>query len=158
MELKEFEKQIANFDAIKTLVLSNDENKTAYKLYESAKAYLLSHPWCTEIENAWIGAQWDDILAVFLLKIKSDQAEVDEYIWMIEGDIPPAYIDIESAPNIKEAIECYIFIMNDWVEAVQNNDPLDDCYPIEVFPTQENAEMLEKRLRFIEERILPELE
>lgn len=157
MKLKEFEKQISNFDSISTLDLSDKEDVVVHKLYHEAETYLLSHPWCSDIEEAWVGAQWDDILTIFLLKINSNQLDVDEYVWIIIGDIPSAYIDIESATNIKEVLECYIFIMTEWIEAVQKNKAVEECYPVEVSPTQENAIMLEKRLKFIEEKMLSHL-
>ncbi|MDR6969261.1 hypothetical protein J2X31_003288 [Flavobacterium arsenatis] len=157
MELKEFEKQITNFDSIRNLDLSDKEDIEIHILYQEAEAYLLSHAWCDNVYEAWIGAQWDNILAIFLFKIKPNQEHIDQYVWLIVGDIPPAYIDIESAVDIKEALEGYIFIMKDWVQAVYKNESIEDYYPIEVPPTYEYAEMLEKRLMFIEEKMLPDL-
>ncbi len=85
---------------------------------------------------------------------------------MIVGDIPPAYIDIQTCRTPAEAVDGYVSEFWEWVARVKAGQPLDETViPVyyrdsdkEVPPTLEFAEMLERRLRFIEERILPELE
>jgi len=136
--------------------ITEDDNETL-KLSEEAANYLLSHKWCDEIEKGWLAVSWGYILGVFLFKIDSSVPEVDDYVWMVVGDLPPAYIDIESAVNPNEAIESYIEIMNDWVECVENGNSLDQCYPVEAPGTLENAKMLKTRLRIITDQLNQDL-
>jgi len=75
---------------------------------------------------------------------------------MVMGDVPPAYIDILSATNIKEVIESYISIMDDWIYNVMEGNSLEESYPVDVPPTKEYAIMLINRLNIIENEILPD--
>jgi len=72
---------------------------------------------------------------------------------IIVGDIPPAYIDIESATSPNEVVASYIEIMCDWVACVERGESTDDCYPVEVPPTEKYAKMLKKRLELLSEEL-----
>lgn len=157
MKNKAIEIQIPEFDNVNSLDTS-EEDIEVYNLSQEAKKYLISHSWCDGIEEGWLVAGWGYIYAIFLFKIKPAFSNVDDYVWIVVGDIPPAYIDIESARNPKEVVECYISIMSDWVECVQNGDSVEDCYPVEVPATKEYADMLSNRLKIIEEEIKTDLE
>jgi len=85
-------------------------------------------------------------LAIFLFKINPLHVEVDDYVWIVVGDIPPAYIDVESGKNPKEVLESYIFVMNDWVSNVLEGKGVGESYPMNVLPTMEYATMLKNRL------------
>lgn len=54
----------------------------------------------------------------------------------------------------QEALRGYVFEMDRWVHAVRHGQPLDDVIPVEVEPTIEHAEVLGRRLAFIETEIL----
>jgi hypothetical protein len=77
-------------------------------------------------------------------------------LWVVTGDLPPAYFVTDSAINPKEALEVYCELMEDWVKAVENDTSLDDVYPIAVPATQEYADLLNKRIKFIKEEIIPQ--
>ncbi len=146
-------KLISSLESLSTLSNKDNDDKVIIELSIEAKNYLLSHPWCSSIEEEWLGLSWGYILCVFLFRIKSNYPDLDEYLWMVVGDIPPAYIDLGSAASAEEAIKCYIDIMNDWVFAVENNKPVEDYYPVEVPSTSEYASMLKSRLNLIENEL-----
>jgi hypothetical protein len=151
MDTKVIKELINDLEDLNYLSATNESDKVILELSKRATAYLLSHPWCVDIVNGWLAISWnEEILGVFLYEIKSNIENFDQYIWMIVGDLPSVYIDIESATNPKDALSCYIDIMNDWVEAVNNNEHVEDCYPVEVPPTKENASMLKHRLNMLE--------
>ena len=142
-----------NLEAVDSPPSRTQKDRETINLKDEALNYLCSHEWCEEIEKGWLAESWGYILGVFLFKIKSNIPEVDDYVWVIVGDIPPAYIDIESASNSKEVIMCYIDIMSDWVNHVKEGKPVDECYPVEVPETKEYALMLESRLSLISEEL-----
>jgi len=80
-----------------------------------------------------------------------------KFVWVVVGNIPSAYIDIQSAPNAYKAVESYIFIMEDWIEHVKNKKSIAECYPVNVEPTPEYAEMLSTRIQIIKDDLLPEI-
>lgn len=95
------------------------ETSELQTLYEEAKHYLMSFPWCSEILESFFGLGIDKIVSVFLFKILPSSQGVDDWIWVIVGDLPPAYITTDSAPNPAAALDAYIGAMNEWVEALR---------------------------------------
>ena len=150
---KNIEELLKELENIKAIPKESKEDVETNKLAENGSEYLMSHNWCDSIEDGWLAVSWGYILCVFLFKIKSSVPEVDDYIWIVNGDIPTAYIDIESAKNPQEVLESYIFLMNDWIEEVELGNSTEDCYPIEVPPTKEFATNLKSRINFIEKEI-----
>jgi hypothetical protein len=118
-----------------------------------ARVYLLSQSWCLEVEDGWLAEEWEGILSVFLFKIKPKKIDVYDYVWIIVGDIPPAYIDIESAKTSSEALYAYCFIMKDWAEKVIAGKSIKDCFPINVEASEKHANMLLSRIGFIESNL-----
>lgn len=144
-----------NMINIDSLPLSNEEDKEQkIVLAQEASQFLLVHKWCKEITNSWFCIGWGNMLAVFLFEIIPKGNNVDKLVWVITGDLPPAYIDTEGAKNGNEVIKCYVDLMEEWIYCVKNNLPTDDCYPIGVPSTMEYAEMLDSRIKIIKEEIL----
>ena len=122
-------------------------------LFNEAKSYLEKQNWCSNIVGCWFDRSYVDKLAVFYFKIVP-LGEADEFVWIIVGDIPPAYIDIETASNGALAIQAYTDIMEDWVTAVVNGEGVDEVYPIDAPANEEYASMLASRIKFIRNKIL----
>ncbi len=72
----------------------------------------------------------------------------------VVGDLPPAYITTEDAPNPATALDGYIGAMDDWVKAAKAGQSVADLIPVNVSPTVENAKRLESRLRFLDKEVL----
>jgi hypothetical protein len=123
-------------------------------LAKEASQFLLAHKWCGEVVKGWLSIGWGDMLAVFLFEIIPNGNKADKFVWVVNGDLPSAYIEIESAKNWNEVLRSYVNLMEDWVYCVVNNLSTDKCYPIGVSPTKEYAEMLNSRIQIIKEEIL----
>lgn len=123
-------------------------------LADEANHFLKGQNWCKTIEKQWLAANWDNILVVFYFDIIPDSPVADDKVWVIVGDLPPAYIDIESANNEIEAVQAYTKIMDDWVQCVKAGQPVDACYPVNVPPEKKYADMLDLRLGLIRKYIL----
>jgi hypothetical protein len=94
------------------------------------------------------------VVSVFLFRIRPTKEETDEWIWIVIGDLPSAYITAEDAPNPASALDGYIGAMEEWVEAASTGKPTTDLIPVNVPPTPENAKRLESRLQFLDREIL----
>ena len=130
------------------------EDPEVRELAEEAEGFLASHRWCkkvTEVRLAWATA---GVLGVFQIDLIPASPGVDSTLWVVVGDIPPAYLVTDDAPTWRDALRGYVAEMSRWVHAVRHGLPLDDVIPVEAETTPEHAEMLASRLAFIETEII----
>jgi len=153
-DYKNIKQQASTFEEILGL---SKEDEGLYGLSVEAKNYLLRHHWCKSILSGWLAVYWEGVLGVFLFEIEPSRSGVDKYVWIVVGDIPPAYVDVENGENPREVLESYVAIMRDWVDTVLQGESVEDCYPVEVPATKEYAEMLENRLDLLDTFIMEEL-
>jgi hypothetical protein len=133
----------------------NDEDTHLLtQMLTEATNYLSAFQWCKRIVESFFGIGVGGIMAVFLFRIKPSSEHVDEWMWVIVGDLPPAYITVDSAPNPACALDAYIGAMEEWVEAADSGRPVDNLIPVNIAPTSENARKLQRRLKFLDEEIL----
>lgn len=125
-------------------------------LYNEAKEFIKFYDWCSEIEEAYVGMLYPGIVAVFLFEIIPERKGVDKWIWVIVGDLPPAYITIDQCPNPATALDGYIGAMLEWVEAAQKGNSVAELIPVDVPATKDNGDKLKDRLDFLDRRILSE--
>jgi hypothetical protein len=97
------------------------------------------------------------VFGLFLVELDPGSADVDRYVWVAVGDIPPAYISTECALSPREALEGYLAEMGAWVKAVGNGESVDDLIPVNGAPTIDKATALKSRLSVLESEILPML-
>jgi hypothetical protein len=125
----------------------NDEETLGLrKMFDEAQRFLSAFNWCVRIEESYFGFGYAGIVAVFLFKICPVRADVDDWLWVVVGDLPPAYLVTEGNLTPELALDGYISEMTRWVQAAKEERPVDDLIPVNVPPTQENAEALEGRL------------
>jgi hypothetical protein len=130
------------------------------KGFESeARQFLLAHSWCHAIRALSLRKWIEGIFALFYAEIEPDpKSGADEAVWVVVGDLPPAYLDVLSVPTAREALEAYIALLEEWVEAVRAGEPIDELMPIyhryslvPVPPTLRFAEMVASRARFLQD-------
>lgn len=121
-----------------------------------AVRFLRSFAWCADVLELYEGILEPDIVGVFLCKIRPARPEVDEWLWVIVGDLPPAYLVTDEAPNPACALDGYIALMRDWVKAAKRGDPVDRLIPVNAPPTPEYATMLDSRLRILSDFLAEE--
>jgi len=122
-----------------------------------ATAYLQFYNWVSRIEDRFLGYGAEGIIYIFLFQILPTRVDVDSWIWVIVGDVPPAYITCEDAKTPAEALDAYIGAMEEWADAALHGKPTSRLIPVNVSATPHNAELLRKRLEFLDRKILPTL-
>lgn len=132
-----------------------DDVEEMESMYQEAREFLEFYDWCLEIQESYVGLLYPGIVAVFLFKIVPEK-DVDEWIWVIVGDLPSAYLTTDVCPNPATALDGYIGAMLEWVEAAQSGKSVADLIPVNVPATKENGDMLKTRLDFLDEKILSE--
>jgi hypothetical protein len=134
-----------------------EESKATPLLFEEAKSFLESHKWCKHVLKGWHDENLSilDKLGVFLFEIEPINETIDQHVWVILGDIPTVYLDA-SVKTAKEALEIYCDLMTEWADNILQEKSLEECYPVEAEPSEENAELLKKRIAFIKRELLLE--
>jgi hypothetical protein len=131
------------------------------ELAREAEAFLTEQRWCRKIERGFLDRGIAGVLGVFYFEIDAPQA--DDCVWVIVGDVPPAYLDVPSCPTSEAALNAYVWCMQEWIDAVRAGENSDETIPIlrrggstEMPPTTETADLLAPRLKCIREAILPD--
>jgi hypothetical protein len=132
-------------------IAGDDEQDTILlrKMSEEAKQYISSFSWCDTILDAYFGGGVGGIFAIFFFHIRPTRPEVDAWIWVVVGDIPPAYLPVADCQSPAEVFRTYIRGMNKWVELArlgQTGTADEGVPPVNVPVTPEWAEKLNQRL------------
>ena len=133
---------------------SQIQNPEVREMADEAESFIASHDWCARVETVQLAWAVAGVLGVFQVHLIPAQRNVDSALWIVVGDLPPAYLAMDDSPTWREALQGYIYEMRQWVNAVKQGDSLDDLIPVAAEPTLEHADMLASRLAFIEEKIL----
>ena len=124
-------------------------------LLEQARSYIQNFKWCKSIKNEYFGGGVGGIFIIILFDIENTASQSDDLLWVIVGDIPPAYLvtsDGLESPN--KALQVYIELMFEWVEAVTKGLPVGHLIPVNVEPVPAFAEELENRLVYLKDNFV----
>ena len=132
-----------------------EELKCILKLEAKAQNYLESFKWCKSVKNSWCDKKYCvyDNIGVFLFEIEPINSEVDDFVWIVVGDLPSVYLD-KSVKTGRECLKTYCELMQDWVDNVNSGKSLAESYPIPAEPNRKNADLLMSRILFIQEELL----
>lgn len=141
-------------------VAGDTPEETAFllDLADSAKNYLSSFRWCQSVGEMYFGAGIGKIIGLFLCRIEPSEEGVDEWLWAIVGDIPPAYLVTDECKNPTEALDSYVEEMGKWIELAREGKSSDDVIPVNVPATPESAEQLRVRLELLGKILRPQLD
>jgi hypothetical protein len=120
-----------------------------------AQDYIQSFSWCKSIREAYFGDGCGGIIAIYLFRIEPSRTGVDEWLWVVVGDVPRAYLVIDQCKTPSQALEGYIEEMSKWVKLAKQGQSSNKVIPVNVPATPENAEALEGRLKFLREVMVP---
>jgi len=137
-----------------TEIKFSEDKGSLYSFYQEARLFLNKKKWCQKIEDVFLGIYIEGILAVFKFVFIPVSDDIDKELWVIAGDIPPAYLVDDYAPDPVSALKIYVEEMNLWVESVLYGKYNEKIIPVNVPATKENAMNLKKRLDFITNKII----
>jgi|SRR5689334_15055919 len=100
----------------------------------------------------WVGRGW--CLRCFFFEINPSSKKVDQWLWVIVGDLPPAYLVVDASPTPLAALANYVDLMQEWTDAVKDKRPVNDCIPVNAPTTCEYADLLQQRLDYIRKEFL----
>ena len=136
----------------------DEDTKLLREMLRDARDYVRSFSWCESVLDSYFGGGVGGILAIFLFKISSPRPDVGEWMWIVVGDIPRAYLPLQDCSSAREVFDTYIAGMKRWVALAREGraaSPSDRVPPVNVPPTREWAEDLDRRLRLLTELLQP---
>jgi hypothetical protein len=144
---------------IETMVGDDEEDtKLLRSMAAQSQEFLLCFRWCKEVREIHFGDGYGGVVAVFFVRIRPSQPDIDEWLWVVIGsDIPPAYLVIDSCKTPLAAFERYLAGIAEWIAAATRGKSVKDLMPIYVPATAENAAELARKLNFLRETVLPQL-
>lgn len=132
----------------------DEETDLLHDSLHEAADFLRSFKWCRGITESYFGLGVGGVVAVFLFRIDAPP-QVDKWLWIVVGDLPPSYILTAEATTPLAALEIYCGLMQDWVEAVRGGRRLDAVVPVNMAPTPRNAAGLDTRVAFLRNEVMP---
>ena len=120
-----------------------------------ATAFLTSFTWCHRIRDLYFGDGIGDVVAVFLARIEPSRPAIDEYLWIVVGDLPPAYLVVDDCRTPGEALQGYVGEMRKWVTLAERGETSREVIPVNAPATPEWAHWLKLRLDTLEREIIP---
>ena len=133
-----------------------EETRLLRAMLHSAKQYIANFRWCPPVASVYYGGGVGGVVAVFLFHFDKRIGGCDEWLWVVDGDLPSVYLVTDQAVNPAAALDGYCQLMDEWAQAVIAGQPLNDFFPVKAEPTRENANSLMKRLNYIKTRMLPD--
>jgi hypothetical protein len=137
--------------------LPQAEREGCGDLLKTVDTFLNGFRWAKGTGRIWVAECIPGVIGLFLVELRPSGEDIDPFVWVVVGDLPPAYLSPVYAKTPKEALEGYIGEMDAWIEAVQAGKLTDELIPVNGAPTQANAEALKSRLQFLESKILPDM-
>jgi hypothetical protein len=134
---------------------SGEDTAILCDMADEARAYLESFEWCRSIEESFFGDGVPDAVAVFLFHIEATRPGIDRWLWVIVGDLPPAYLLTHASKNPAQALEGYIDEMSKWVKLAKEGKFSETVITVDAEPTPENAADLEGRLALLTRNVVP---
>ena len=144
LKISDITPQIDYFDEVQKLVITSTD-------------YLKSQKWCERIINGWIFVNLGYLLNIYVFEIENNQESDDNFVWIIAGDFPPIYVDM-SSPDTKDALETYIFLAEDWIEAFENHTNLENVYPFEKYVNLDNLELFKKKVHKLKTTLIENID
>ncbi len=145
----------SDVERLAEIVWEDEDDADLYQaMVADATVYLEQFSWCSSVRALYGGKAVPGVVAVFLAAITPSRDGIDERLWVIVGDLPPAYLVLDDAPTSDAALGRYVDEMEAWVSAVRGGRAVDDLIPVDVEPSPEHADMLATRLDFLRSRVL----
>jgi hypothetical protein len=118
-----------------------------------AQQYLSEHRWCKQIRNGWIFTNLGHPLCIFVFDVENLQSPEDNLLWVMTGDFPPLYLDTYNVKSTTEVVGIYVRLASKWIEAAEQQLPLDNFYPFDVPRNPEMVALFKQKVDFMREQI-----
>lgn len=133
-----------------------DETPRLIAMAQEALTYIRGFKWAPPVKRLYLAFGVGGVMALFLVEFEhAIQGAPDEELWVVVGDMPPAYFIVDESPDAAEALNNYCGLMEEWADCVLAKRNLSQCYPISTAPTKPNAKMLKDRMKHVRRDFIP---
>jgi hypothetical protein len=129
---------------------SDYDTELILSMKNEAVEFICNQSWGRMPDQCYFACGVGEIYSIWLFDYDIPVSNEYKTLWVIVGDIPPAYMVPDEISNCEDVLRCYVRLMRDWVKSVLNGDSLLDCVPVNAVPNVENAKLLSSRLDFLE--------
>lgn len=136
---------------------SEEDTELLKRLAVEANTFIRAFDWCKGIKDSYFGFGIGGVIGVFFSHIIPANENVDEYLWIVVGDLPPAYLVTDENRTPSDALRAYISEMQKWADAAEEGQPVEELIPVNGPVNPDMAIKLKKRLAFLESEILPSM-
>jgi len=140
--------------------ISGDDNEDTLLLKgmaEDALRFVRSRSWCLATHRHFFVDGVAGIVAICLFEVTIRGYSGNQWIWAFTGDIPRAYMLVESYRTPYAALTCYIDGLEAWAKEAQHGRTSPHLIPVNVPPTPEYAAMAFSRVETLRNHILPNI-
>jgi len=106
------------------------EEKGSDTLVKRANEFLDGFAWAQRLKNLRVAHLVPGAFGLFVIELSPLSPGIDQYIWVVVGDLPPAYLSSEYTESPREALDGYMGEMQAWAEAVEKGKPIDVLIPV----------------------------
>ncbi len=143
---------------------SEEDSALLAAMADEALDYFTSFEWCGGVTDFRFGVGVGKVIALFLLQVEPAALKgkplprSGEYVWVVVGDIPSAYLETDGIHDPFVALAEYCELMIDWADEVLAGGDLGECFPVRATASKDNARDLQSRIRTIRDLFsLPEV-
>lgn len=130
------------------------EHPEVRELAREAQAFVESFSWCERVTACRLAFAIAGVVGIFRVDFVAAGAGADPTVWVVVGDLPPAYLGFEEGDSWQDALAGYVDEMQGWVDAVRTGGSFDEVIPVDAPRTAANADALASRLGFLRTRLL----
>lgn len=91
--------------------------------------FLTAMPWHNGVVKSYFGGGLQGLVACFLFEIVSRDPKVDSMIWVVGGEVPWVYLVTDRAKNWVAALDLYVELANEWIEASTDDEREEKVFP-----------------------------
>jgi hypothetical protein len=124
---------------------------------KEAREYIESFAWAPPIRELSLARGLGGVFALFLVEFSRPINESDDFLWVVVGDLPSAYLVVGPSDSPLQAMKRYLILMEQWAQAIKRGDSIGECFPVSAAPTVENADALLLRIAVMRAEVIPEV-
>ena len=91
-------------DARKMLPIARIKDREVRNFAKRAQAFLLSHSWCQKVDKGYLAWAIAGVIGIFLFRLQPTRRGVLRRLWVVVGDLPPAYLVCDNAETWQQAL------------------------------------------------------
>lgn len=129
--------------------ISSYETSGLQRYRQRARLFLEGFAWCSDVRAERFAAGAAGIAALFAMEVLV-KGTTREWLWVIAGELPSAYVPVVSAPGAHQAMHHYCGLIERWIADREHG-------PAGLEPTAASANHLESQLRVLRGYVIPAL-